>query len=79
MVVEEYALIQVSKPNKEKLDNYKLFNRESYNSVLNELIKFGEENNFKNIRIKNLTKNLEENENGTNKVKQRAISTISGK
>lgn len=78
MVVEEYALIQVSKSNKEKLDNYKLLNRESYNSVLGDLIEFGDKNSFKDIRIKNLTKNLEEHKNGKNKVKQRAISRITG-
>ena len=54
MVVEEYALIQVSKLNKEKLDGYKLFKRESYNSVIDELIELGEENGFKDVRIKNL-------------------------
>jgi len=54
MVAEEYALIQVSRSNKEKLDDYKLTKGESYNYVLDELIEFGEQNNFKSIRIKNL-------------------------
>lgn len=74
MVVEEYALIQVSKLNKEKLDIFKLIEKESYNSVLNELIRFGEENEFKSVRIKNLTKKLEVNKLGNNKIKQRAIT-----
>ena len=75
MVVEEYTNIQVSKSNKKKLDGFKLL-KESYNSVLDELIEFGEENNFKSIRIKNLTKKSEIKENAKNKIKQKAISQI---
>ena len=73
-MAEKYKLIQVSELNKEKLDIFKLIEKESYNSVLNELIRFGEENNFKSVRIKNLTKKLEVNKLGNNKIKQRAIT-----
>lgn len=66
MTIEDYTLIQVSKSNKDKLDSYKLIKKESYNDVLDELIELGEKNNFKNVRVKNLTKNLEE-ENENNK------------
>ena len=76
MAIEEYTLIQVSKSNKEKLDNLKILKRESYNSVLNELIELGEESNFKNIRIQNLTKNFKVKENGKIKIKQKASSKI---
>ncbi len=76
MPIEEYTLIRVSKSNKEKLDDYKLTKGESYNSVLDELIEFGEENNFKSIRIQNLSKNLEIKENGRNKIKQKASTQI---
>lgn len=75
MIVDEYALIRISRSNKAKLDFYKLAKRESYDAILDELIEFGEENNFRNLRIKNLTKNLEEHENGKNKIKQRTINT----
>ena len=77
MVVEEYTLIQVSKSNKKKLDNFKLIN-ESYNSVLDELIEFGEENSFKETRIKNLTKKLKNEENANNKIKQGQIKASTG-
>ncbi|MFW9969331.1 MAG: hypothetical protein ACFFDF_03960 [Candidatus Odinarchaeota archaeon] len=59
MTVEESTHIIISKSNKEKLDDFKLNKRESYNSVMDELIELGEKNNFKNIRIENLTKNIE--------------------
>ncbi len=74
MVVNEYTTIQISKSNRERLDNFKLSERESYNSLLNELIRFGEENEFKSNRIKNLTKKLEVSKLGNNKIKQRAIT-----
>ena len=74
MTVEEYALIQVSKSNKAKLDDFKLI-KESYNLVLDELIRFGEENNFKNVRIENLTKKIEEEKNASIKIKQEEIRT----
>ena len=48
--------IQISISNKEKLDNFKLSKRESYNSILIELIEFGEENNFKDSRINKIKK-----------------------
>lgn len=73
MVVDEYTFIQISRSNKGKLDNLKILKRESYNSVLIELIKFGEENDFRNKRIKNLTKNNEVNKLGNNKIKQESI------
>ncbi|KKK58412.1 hypothetical protein LCGC14_3044700 [marine sediment metagenome] len=76
MTVEEYALIQISRSNKLILDSYKLAKRESYNIILDDLIEFGEENDFRNLRIKNLTKNLENKENAKIKAKQRAISKI---
>lgn len=76
MVVEEYALIQVSKSNKTKLDNLKILKRESYNSVLDELIRFGEENDFRNKRIKNLTKELEVNKLAKTKINKGAIRTV---
>lgn len=69
MVVDEYAFIQISRSNKEKLDSYKLAKGESYNYVLNELIEFGEENDFKRIRIHNLTKKMEKNDDRKIKVK----------
>ena len=75
MTVEEFTHIYISRSNKAKLDNFKLIN-ESYNAVLDELIKFGEENNFKSKRIDNLTKNLR-NDNSVNaktKIKQGAIT-----
>lgn len=70
MVVEGYALIQVSRSNKAKLDNLKLFERESYNLVLGELIRFGEENRFKKIRIEKFNKKMVE-ENG--KIEQESV------
>ena len=73
MTVEEYTHIQVSKSNKEKLNNLKLFERETMNFVFGMLIEFGEKNGFKNLRIKNLTKKLEIEKIGNNKIKQRAI------
>lgn len=75
MTDEEYTHIYVSKSNKEKLEDLKIFERETINSILGELIKFGEENKFRNIRIKNLTKNLEEN-NASNKIKQESIGSV---
>ena len=74
MVVDEYTFIQISRSNKAKLDDLKILKRESYNSVLIELIKFGKENDFRNKRIKNLTKKSEFNENARNK--QKASSQI---
>jgi len=76
MTVDEYTHIQVSKLNKEKLNNLKIFERETINSILGELIRFGEENNFKSVRIKNLTKNLENEKNARNKIEQRTIKAI---
>lgn len=80
MVVEEYALIQVSKSNKKRLDNLKLFERETYNLVIGELIGFGEEKDFKSIRIENLTKNLrnEKDVNAKTKIKQGTITASTG-
>lgn len=75
MTVEEYTLIRISLLNKAKLDDFKLI-KESYDSVLDELIEFGEENNFKSVRIKNLTKNLENENNAKTKIKQKTISQI---
>lgn len=72
MVVEEYTNIQVSKSNKSKLDNFKLIN-ESYNAVLDELIKFGKENSFKETRIKNLTKKMEFEKNANIKIKKESV------
>lgn len=77
MVVEEYTLIRVSLLNKAKLDDFKLI-KESYDSVLDELIEFGEENDFKSVRIKNLTKNFEDEKNAKTKIKRETISTITG-
>lgn len=77
MVVEEYALIRISLSNKAKLDNFKLI-KESYDSVLDELIRFGEENNFKSVRIKNLTKKFENEKNAKTKIKQESITTSTG-
>ena len=76
MVVDEYTFIQISRSNKAKLDNLKILKRESYNSVLNELIEFGEENDFRNKRIKNLTKNTEVNKLAKTKINKGAISTV---
>ena len=42
MIIEEATHIIIIKSNKEKLDNYKLFKRESYNSVIDEPIVLGE-------------------------------------
>ncbi len=74
MVVDEYSSIQISKSNKVKLDDFKLAKRESYNYVLDDLIEFGEENDFKRIRIKNLTKNLEDESDRKIKIKQKENS-----
>lgn len=74
MTVEEYTLIRVSLLNKAKLDNFKLI-KESYDFVLDELIEFGEENNFKSVRIENLTKNLKDEENAKTKIKQESVKT----
>ena len=74
MVVEEYALIQVSKSNKKKLDNLKLFERETYNFVLSELIRFGEENRFKKIRIEKFNKKMVQ-ENGKNEINKGSIKS----
>ena len=76
MVVDEYTLIQVSLTNKAKLDDYKLAKGESYNNVLDELIEFGEENDFKSVRIENLTKKLDKKNERKIKVKQRESSKI---
>ena len=38
MIIEEVTHSIIIKSNKEKLDNYKLFKRESYNSVIEEPI-----------------------------------------
>lgn len=54
MIFDKFTTIQISMSNKEKLNKFKLSERESYNSILNDLIKLGEENDLKNIRIKNL-------------------------
>jgi len=80
MAIKEPSHIVISKLNKEKLDDFKLLEKESYNSVLNELIRFGEENEFKSIRIKNLNKILERdnNVNAKIKIKQRTITASTG-
>ena len=72
MVVDEYTFIQISRSNKAKLDNFKLI-KESYNFVLDDLIEFGEENDFKSKRIKNLTKKLEIEKLGNNKIKSESV------
>lgn len=77
MVVNEYTHIQVSRLNKQKLDNLKIFERETINSVLGELINFGEENRFKKVRIEKFNKKMVE-ENGRNKIKQESIRASTG-
>jgi len=73
MTVEEFKLIRISLLNKVELDDFKLFERESYNLILGELIRFGKENGFKDVRIKNLNKKLGDKENG--KIKLLSIKT----
>ena len=79
MAIKEPAHIIISKLNKEKLDIFKLLKKESYNSVISELIRFGEENDFRNKRINNLNKGLNnDNINAKIKIKQRAITASTG-
>lgn len=54
MISNKNTTIQISKSNREELIELKLFDGETYNNIIKELIKFGKENNFQSKRIKNL-------------------------
>lgn len=44
--------------------------------LLNKAIELGEENSFKDMRIKNLTKKMDNEKNANIKIKQKAVSQI---
>ena len=73
---DENTTIQVSRSNKDKVDDsIRIHDKESYNNIFSELIEFAIENNFKDIRIKNLTKNLKDDINANNKIKRETVKT----